>query len=176
MNVENTDDDIVADLRRVMSVHKDLVRTWERQDGFATEEGRVGFAAALERKFGQFAFPDAFDLAIDGFKKRVWSRHDKTGSPPGKVYRSLRQIRFHAEPDWSAAQCEITLVAIMHDPDRCEASEASIREELESEIDKVDWPSGLKWSTPRLRLGTAENLTAADVIVSRRADFDFLST
>lgn len=93
-DVENTDEDVVADLRRVMSVHKDVIQTWERHPGFTNDITRLRFAAALERKFGQFAFPDDFDQAIKGFRQRVWSRHTKPDSEPGKVYRSLVQTQY----------------------------------------------------------------------------------
>ena len=70
-DIENADENVFADLRRVMSVHKDVVQTWERQAGFKSEDGHRRFAAALERKFGQFAFPDEFDEAIKKFRERV---------------------------------------------------------------------------------------------------------
>lgn len=70
-DIEHAGRTVFADLRRVMSVHKDLVKTWKRQTGFS-DAGRLRFAAALERKFGQFAFPDDFDQAIKGFRNRVW--------------------------------------------------------------------------------------------------------
>ncbi len=76
-DVENTDKEVVADLRRIMSVHKDVLQTWKRRSGFSNDLTRLRFAAALERKFGQFAFPDDFDRAIAVFRQRVWSRYSK---------------------------------------------------------------------------------------------------
>lgn len=174
--VENADVAVFADLRKIMSVSKDLLRTWDRQEGFESETGRVKFANSLERKFGQFAFPDDFDRSMSDFKKRVWRRHDKTESLPGKVYRSLLQIRFKCEPDWDAANKKIRVLAILREPPLREASRDQVAEELETSLAKVVLPDGYSWSDNDLKfiLATAKNLNAADLLSSRRADFDFL--
>ena len=173
-DVENTDKNIVADLRRVMSVHKDVLQTWDRQLGFKNDVSRLRFAAALERKFGQFAFPDDFDQATNEFRKRVWSRHTKPESVPGKVYRSLIQIRFGAEPDWSSKMRKIKVVAIMKDKDDCEVDRAVIGQELDSVLEKIKWPIGYTWAEPKFILGTTRDLIAEDIISSQRGDFEFL--
>lgn len=163
-----------ADLRRVMSAHKDLLRTWDRYDGFSGEPARRRFAAALERKLGQFAFPDEFDAAIKRLKERVWSRHDKTGSPLGAVYRSLDQIRFRCFPSWEAAPRRITIIAVLHPPERREASVEEVGDELKNCISRITWPVDYDWDQPSLILATADDLTARDMMTSQRGDFDFL--
>jgi len=173
-HVENAEETVFADLRRIMSVEKQLVRTWKRHSGFRSEEARVRFAAALERKFGQFAFPDEFDGAIRRFRQRVWSRHSKQDSGPGKVYRSLEQIRFRADPNWAADERKISVVAVMQGSKPPKATRQEISKELEQEIEKIKWPAGYKWSTPRPLLGTAGDLTAEDILTSRNGDFEFL--
>ena len=172
--MENTGEDIVVDLRRVMSVQKNVVRTWKRSEGFSSKYGSVQFVAALERKFGQFAFPDEFDKAISCFKKRVWSRHSKADSPPGAIYRSLAQIRIRADTDWSADNKVITFVVIMKDKLEQYVTRQSISEELGTSLEKIQWPPGYEWSSQRFLLNTARNLTAEDLILSHRGDFDFL--
>ncbi|MCY4565774.1 MAG: hypothetical protein OXE40_15015 [Gammaproteobacteria bacterium] len=172
--VENTGETVFADLRRVMSVEKNLVRRWNRQDGFSSEQGRIRSAAALERKFGQFAFPDDFDRAIAKFRERVWSRHSKGQSLPGKVYRSLIQIRFRAVPDWSVANREISMIAVMWKRKDREATREEIHQELRQELAKIVWPTGYQWGDPDLLLGTAIELSAEDMMSSQRADFDYL--
>ena len=77
--VGNVDEGFFADLRKPFSVDKDLMRGWERYDGFSTVLARSKFSSRLEH-FGRFAFPDEFDAAFKNFKDRVWSRHDKTDS------------------------------------------------------------------------------------------------
>lgn len=173
-DVENAGETVFADLRRIMSVHKDLLRAWVRHEGFSSEEGRVRFAAALERKFGQFAFPDDFDKAIQAFRKRVWRRHDKSASPIGEVYRSLLQIRFHADPDWQAAERVITVIAILQPKPQREAAREDIRKELDTAPGQIAWPDGYKWASPKYMLAAAADLSGADIIASRRGDFDYL--
>lgn len=173
-DVENADERVFADLRRIMSVDKEVVSTWNRKEGFCSESGRVRFAAALERKFGQFAFPDEFNQAMKGLRGRIWSRHNKPESQPGKVYRSLAQIRFRCEPDWSAEKRTISVLAIMRERQDREVERSDINEELEEELRKIQWPEGYEWNTPEFILGTAKDFTAEDVIMSHRGDFDFL--
>ena len=55
--VDLAPDGAFADLRRIMSVHKNLLRSWDRRDGFSAESGRRRFAAALERKLGPVRLP-----------------------------------------------------------------------------------------------------------------------
>ena len=173
-DVENADEMVFADLRRLMSVDKDLVSKWDRSTGFNSEGGRVRFAAALERKFGQFAFPDEFDQAMKSFRERVLSRHAKTQSKVGMVYRSLAQIRFRSDPDWSTKRRTVTVVAIMHDKDSREVERSDIKDELEEVLGKIQWPHGFEWAVPKFLLGTAKDFTAEDILSSRRGDFDFL--
>ena len=172
--VDLAPDGTFADLRRIMSVQKDLLRLWDRRDGFSAKSGRRRFAAALERKLGQFAFPDEFDAAIKKFKERVWSRHDKSGSPLRAVYRSLDQIRFRCSPSWEAARRRISIIAVAHPPDALEASMEAIKDELDGSMGKVTWPPGYEWDEPPLILATADDLTARDMMTSQRGDFDFL--
>ena len=172
--VENAAKDVFADLRRVMSVHKNVVHTWKRQAGFTNDITRRRFAAALERKFRQFAFPDEFDQATKQFRERVWSRYCKIESEPGKVYRSLVQIRFCAEPNWTAERRKIKVVAIMKDLDDCEVDRTVICKELSYILGKIKWPNGYEWGNPDFILGTAKDFTAEDIFSSQRGDFDYL--
>ena len=173
-DITNANENEFADLRQIMSVDKDLVRTWDRTNGFPSEETRIRFAAALERKFGQFAFPNEFDVAIQEFRKRVWQRHDKAGSDVGKVYRSLEQIRFKAIPNWNAKQRKIQIIAILKPTSEREIERQKIANEITEEISKIKWPDGYEWEFEKLLLGSANDLTALDVLSSRRGDFDFL--
>lgn len=175
-SVENTAETVFADLSRVMSVHKDVVATWKRCAGFETVAGRLRFAAALERKFGQFAFPNDFHSSIKSFHARVWSRHDKVDSAPGKVYRSLVQIRFNAEPNWESDIRKMQVIAIMKSEEDCEVGRQSIYQELEEQLGKINWPAGYEWQDEDLKflLATARELSADDLLKSQRADFDFL--
>lgn len=175
-NIENAGEAVFADLSCVMSVHKDVVATWQKHTGFSSEAGSLRFAAALERKFGQFAFPDDFNRSIKKFHERVWSRHDKNHSTPGKVYRSLVQVRFRAEPDWRSDNRRMLVIAIMKNEEDCEVGREVIREELENVLGTITWPHGYEWQDTELKflLATARELSAEDLLTSQRGDFDFL--
>ncbi len=64
VTIENYKPNAVLDIGRVMSVYKKLQTSWEHSSGFSCESGRVKFAAALERNFGQFAFLDQVNRAL----------------------------------------------------------------------------------------------------------------
>lgn len=172
--IEGAEEGVFADISRMMSVEKKLLASWERCDGFTTDTKRAEFGAALERKFGRFAFPDKFDFAVSKFRRRVDKRHKQDASPVGKIYRSLEQIRFAANPSWEDRPTSITLVAILNPDDEREAEIAEIRQELISEITKIVLPEGMSWSEERLWLGTTADLTAKVYLLSQRADFDYL--
>ncbi len=174
VQVENAPSDVFADLARIMSISKSLLATWDRVSGFDSDQTRSRFAAALERKFGRFAFPDEFDAAIKSFRDRVWRRHDKAQSEVGQVYRSLAEIRFKANPSWDADQREITVLAILQPEGLREANRDVIQRELEGAIGKIQLPNGYVWATPTFYLASAADLTGEDILSSDRADFDFL--
>lgn len=173
--VENHERNVVADLRRVMSIHKKLLSTWEHKAGFSSESGRVKFAAALERKFGQFAFPDRFNVAIRPFRDQIRSRHNKSGSVLGKIYRSLLEIRFRATPSWDADRCVISVIAIRDPNSRESVSGKEINDELTKTLAKITWPDGFEWGSPHFLLGFPNDITADLIFSSRRGDFDYLS-
>ena len=172
--IDGAPEHVFADISRMMSVDKNVLARWPREDGFSSEEDRNRFGAALERKFGRFAFPDEFENAVKNFRERVWSRHGRTGSDPGKVYRSLEQIRFAARPDWNIRPARITVIAILHPRDRREVDRATVQKELEDQIAKIRLPYGMNWDDPKLLLVTLDDLTAREYLDSQRADFDFL--
>lgn len=172
--VDNAEEDEFADFRRVMSVHKDLVASWNRTPGFESKDSAKRFAAHIERKFGAFAFPDEFNEAIRPLANRIWKRHDKD-SEVGRIYRSLRQIRFQAIPNWDAEQKRIRLVAILHPTDRMEASREKIGSELDEQLNNIIFPDGYSWAEPNFELAAASEHSAESIFDSEPADFDFLS-
>ncbi len=78
--------------------------------------------------------------AIKKFKERVWTRHDRSDSVPGRVYRSLQQIRFAADPNWDVSGITITLVAILNPEAEREVSNMVIKHELDQQISKIRCP------------------------------------
>lgn len=174
IEIEGVPINIFADLGRVMSVSKSLLRTWDRIEGFSSDQGRRNFASALERKFGRFAFPDDFDASIKRLRDRVWSRHDRTGSDVGKIYRSIAEVRFAAIPSWEASSPQIRLLALLEESEKREANIESISAELEAELEKIVLPEGYVWDDPNFIVAEPKDLTGEDILYSDRVDFNFL--
>ncbi len=168
-------DGIFVDLARIMSVSKPLLASWSRREGFTTLERAIRFAGAIERKMGRFAFPDAFDAAMKGFQNRVRSRHNKSDSDVGKVYRSINQLRFSASPHWEADSVEVTMIAVVHPPKGRLASDQQIASELDTQCKAVEWPPQFNWAKPAFVLATADDLRGSDILNSQLADFEYLS-
>lgn len=164
----------VVDLARVMSVSKRLLSSWTRIQGFSTSERAIRFAGAIERKFGRFAFPDAFNEATKQFQDRVRSRHDKL-SKTGDVYRSIHQFRFVANPHWEADFVRVSMIVILLPTDRMSAKEEAIRAELQSLCDAVKWGPNFGWATPEFYCASAADLRGSDILGSQLADFEYLS-
>lgn len=166
---------VFVDLARVMSVSKPLLVSWERKPGFTDAARSSRFAAAIERKFGRFAFPDEFDVATKAFQERVRSRHGKGESPIGHIYRSLDQLRFRASPCWQAEHVAVTLIGVLKPPDERLASDEQILEELRMQTGAVEWPASYSWAEPAFFIATASELRASDIFESQLADFEYLS-
>ena len=88
--------------------------------------------------------------------------------------RSLLQIRFHADPDWQAAERVITVIAILQPKSQRQAAREDIRKELDTALGQITWPDGYQWASPKYMLAAAADLSGADSIASRRGDFDYL--
>lgn len=73
-----------------------------------------------------------------------------------------------------AEKRKIRVVAVMKRADSCEVDRATINKELNDILNKVVWPDGYAWEEPKFILGTAMELTAEDIFLSQRGDFDFL--
>ncbi|MEZ5994147.1 MAG: hypothetical protein R3C25_00175 [Hyphomonadaceae bacterium] len=167
---------IFVDLARIMSVSKELLAGWDRQDGFTSQDRAIRFAAAIERKLGRFAFPDDFDAATKPFQDRVRSRHSKADSPVGRVYRSIDQLRFVASPHWDAESIKVALIAVLCPNASRVATDEEIREELKAVCEGITWPPRYQWAEPAFHPATAGDLSGADILGSQLADFEYLST
>ncbi|WP_294642574.1 hypothetical protein [uncultured Aureimonas sp.] len=165
--------DVVVDLGRMMAVEKAVVRTWERLEGFGTDEGRAGFGSALERKHGRFAYPDPFVRAISKWRSRILSKHDKD-SETGRVYRSVRMLRVAAYPHWEAEAVRVLLYVVLEDGD-LPANDKEMGAELKAQLDAIVLPERYSWAEGRFRIGTLDQLTARDLHESQVLDVNFLS-
>jgi hypothetical protein len=126
----------VADLGRFMTVSKSALEALDRNPGLSDDEGRARFAAALERKHGRFAFPDAFSVEVLGkLRKRVVTSHDKQQA--GKPYRSIETVRVSARPNWDAADVEVLFHFVLAP----EKDRESSLEEIRADLDRRGVPS-----------------------------------
>ncbi len=100
------DSRLVADLDRAMTVHKDVVRTWNRTPGWTTDGEVRAFARALARKRARFAFPDDFVGLVSKLQERVQKKHGRA-SDEGEALRALDEIRVQATPSWDAPAVDL---------------------------------------------------------------------
>jgi hypothetical protein len=168
---------IVADLGRMMSLHKTVLAKLERREGFTTDYGRTKFAEALQRKHGRFAFPDKFnDEVLSKLRDRVLSSHGKPQSDHGKAYRSIETARATAFPNWDGADIEVAFHFILLPEGRREASRAQIAKTLDEHFKKITWPIGIRSAYPQYYLVVLEEMTAAEWTQSQPIDWDFVSS
>lgn len=165
----------VVDLRRAMTVSKELLASWQRVDGFNTAESRANFGHSIERNYGRFAFPGPFVDAIAKFSDRVKEKHDKE-SDFGRIYRSIFSIRARAAPHWEAEEKEIAFLIFLANKENREATWEEIDGEIRAQVDGIKLPPGYKWSDPKKLLGTLSDFPARDWIESFAIDLEFLSS
>lgn len=165
---------LVADLTRMMTVSKELLATWDRQEGFDTDQDREKFAFALERKHGRFAFPDDFAIALDGFRRRILSKHARD-SDLGRIYRSIREVRVRAAPAWEADRIELAFLIILEDSSLTTEETKQIRDEIEDQIGSLELPDRYNMGDPEYEIATLDDFTARDYALSQQLDFAFLT-
>lgn len=161
---------IVADLSRMMTVGRDLVAGWTRTPGFTDETLQRKFAHALERKFGRFAFPDAFNASIGKFHTDIRKKHGKD-TDIGKALATLKEIRVRATPNWDTSPAEILFYFLFEppiDPDRLQL----MRAELAKLVDKIAWTDDYRWETDsKFILAALEDITGRDYAESVALDY-----
>lgn len=161
---------IVADLSRMMTVERELVAGWTRTQGFSDEELQRKFAYALERKFGRFAFPDAFNTSIGKFHADVRKKHGKD-TDIGKALETLKEIRVRATPNWDANPAEI-LFYFLFKPPIDPAQLQLMRAELTKLVDKIAWTDAYRWEMDsKFLLVALEDITGRDYAESVALDY-----
>jgi hypothetical protein len=166
---------LVVDLNRMMTVHKGVLISLERQDGFKTDQGLRNFAEALERKHGRFAFPDSFnDHVLKPLRKRIKDAHEKN-SENGRAYRSIQYVRVVASPSWDAQLVSVGFRFVLPNEAWREATRAEIAKVVEGHLGKITWPKGFQPETPPFTLQTLDEMTALEWTESRHVDWDFIS-
>ncbi|WP_457647644.1 hypothetical protein [Profundibacter sp.] len=174
--VDGVPDDIVADFSRAMSVSKRLLVDWERKRGCNNEQKCMGFALSLERFFGRFAFPDAFNESLRPLRRAIYSKHAKN-SDLGKALRSIREIRVLPHANWDDEKSvPITFFILLEDnADREFEERDTIKNAIADKFDKIAWMAPFCSHENLLYLTTLSDMTAADYLNSYSLDLNTLS-
>jgi hypothetical protein len=173
--IENAPDGLVADLGRLMSISKALLSTWTRVEGFSTEAAATNFARGLERAYGRFAFPDAFNESIRPLEDAIKSKFWKEGSPLGKALRSLVELRVKPSAAWDSKSVGISFFLIFDAHEKRQAEPAVIFTEFESALKGLPWVAPFSLADPGIRIGSYDDFSARDYVESVPLDLNALS-
>ncbi len=161
---------LVADLDRVMTVEKAVVAQWDRIIGCQNDEEIRAFGKALSRKCSRFAFPDDFNAVVKKLQNRMSDKHEKT-SDEGLALRTLREIRVQATPSWDAGEVELKFWFIRFQED--------VHFEGKQWHELLDRWLGLLPTSGRFCVEgvvlSLEDMTAAEYLSSDQLDLDRLS-
>lgn len=168
---------VVVDFTRAMSVKKELLVEWDRQRGCPQEADLQNFARALERFFGRFGFPDAFNDCMETFRKAVNGKYGKPNSDFGKAIRSVSEFRVFPHTTWDDPDdVPITILAILKDPDGREVADVEeIRKELAGQADKITWSAPFSPHATVLRVASLDDLSAAEYLNTYPLELNALS-
>jgi len=170
-------DNVVVDFTRAMSVKKELLVEWAHQRGCPEETDLQNFARTLERFFGRFGFPDAFNMSMDTFRIAVNKRYGKPNSDFGKSIRSVSEFRVYPHTSWDNLDAvPITILAILKDPDGREVEDVGkIRKDILEQVQKIIWSEPFKADEHVLRVSNLNDLTAAEYLNSYPLELNALS-
>ena len=175
--IANTPKNVVVDFSRTMSVSKELLVNWERQRGCPSEKEQLLFSRSLERFFGRFAYPDAFNDSINSFRKAVHDKYDKN-SLFGMVLRSIKELRVYPHASWNTPDSvPITLIVVLDEEFEREVKDRNvIYEQIKLKIDQIDWKTPFSLHEEQgIHLAELRDLTAADYLNSYPLDLNSLS-
>lgn len=102
-----------ADLDRITTIETGVLLLQERRPGLSDDEQRNGFARAVARKFGRFAFPDDLPRSLSKWRDHVVSKHDQEKSPEGTLYRHAVDVRISAAPAWDADAVSVVVTVLL---------------------------------------------------------------
>ena len=173
--VEHAPDGFVADLARPMTLSKQLLASWERCKGFSDPNQALEFSRSLERAFGRFAFPDAFNECIRPLLAKVTSKYGKPDSPLGKALRSLSELRVRPSNDWEAGDIRVQFFLIFEPKEKRILEPAEIKEQFESVLKGLPWQGGFLPDDPLVRVGDYDDFLARDYVESFPLDVNALS-
>ncbi|MFV1528755.1 MULTISPECIES: hypothetical protein [unclassified Phaeobacter] len=168
---------VVVDFTRAMSVKKELLVEWDRQRGCPQEADLQNFARSLERFFGRFGFPDAFNDCMETFRKAVNGKYGRPKSDFGKAIRSVSEFRVFPHTKWDDPDdVPITILAILKDADSREVADVEqIRKELAGQADKITWSAPFSPHKTVLRVASLDDLSASEYLNTYPLELNALS-
>lgn len=173
------DPTLAADLSQMATVSKQLLAKLNRCKGFDTDDERSEFAAALERKFGRFAFPGPFNDAIRSFANRARSASRKANpekSKPAQIYQSIKEIRVRPNPGFDADCAEITFFVLLEPLEsRPIKAREAISEEISNQVSQINLPDGMNFTDPAFFVLNYSDMTAEEYKRSYKLDLGYLS-
>ncbi len=174
--IANTPDNVVVDFSRTMSVSKELLVSWEKQRGCPLEKEQLQFARSLERFFGRFAYPDAFNDSLISLRKAVNNRYDKN-SIFGKALRSIRELRVYPHASWNSPDSvPVTLIVILDEEIEREIKDRDkVYEQIKLKVNEIDWKAPFSLHEQEIHLAELRDLTAVDYLNSYPLDLNSLS-
>lgn len=166
-----SEDRLVADLDRVMTVEKGVVAEWERRAGCEDDAERRQLALSLARKRARTAFPDDFVAFASALRSRILKKHGRDGDE-GRALRALREIRVRAAPAWDADAVALTFYFI-REGDQPDFESTGWDEYLELWLARI--PASGRFRSSDGVVQTLDGLTARDYVESDPLDLDHLS-
>jgi len=167
-----SDQRLVADLDRVMTVEKPVVAQWKRVAGCLDDNDNRRLSGALTRKRARIAFPDDFVAFAARLMNRMSSKYDKE-SDEGRALRALREIRVRAAPSWDA-ECIQLMFWFIRNQDDPTFEKQSWDVLLDAWLKRV--PATGRFAEVDGAVLTLDDLTARDYVESDPLDLDHLST
>lgn len=163
---------LVADLDRVMTVEKSVVAQWDRVTGCFNDNDTRRLSLALARKRARIAFPDDFVSFVAALTKRMSTKHDKE-SNEGRALRALREIRVRSAPSWNAASIQLMFWFIRNeDQPTFENQRWDVL--LNAWLNQV--PASGRFAEVHGAVHTLDDMTARDYVESDPLDLDYLSS
>jgi len=107
----------VADLGRVMSIHKSVLVSLARRAGWHADEEIRRFQAVIARRYQRFAFPNDLHASLSRLTNKLKRKHGREQSAEGTLFARVLQIRVKADPDWQANQIDVELTFILPRPE-----------------------------------------------------------
>lgn len=173
--VENAPEGLVAEIARSLTISKDLLASWQRNQGFTDPYKAVEFARSLERCFGRFAFPDDFNRSISPLLKKLKDGYGKEKAEMGRIARSVAELRVRPSAAWDTENVRVRFLLILKPEDQRKAQIAEIASAFEAILSKLSWQGRFELDEPSLQLGTYDDFLARDYVESVALDINALS-